>query len=310
MPGEECANDSHHDTCRRPARSSTAAATRPSRSMSCSPSGAHGPRRRALGRLHRRARGRRTARRRQGPLRRQGRPQGGRRPSTARSPTRSRHDAADQVAIDRSLIAARRHRQQGPARRQRHPRRLARRAPRRPRKTRACRSTATWAASQARVLPVPMMNVINGGAHADNPIDFQEFMVMPVGAPTFSRGACAWAPRCSTASRRRSRTPATTRTSATRAASPRTAHHRRGARLPGARRSRAAGFRPGEDIVLALDCGHDEFFENGRYVLAGEGRTLRCGGHGATLRGAGAADTRSSRSRTAWPRTTGTAGRR
>ena len=51
--------------------------------------------------------------------------------------------------------------------------------------------------TQARVLPVPMMNIINGGAHADNPIDFQEFMIMPVGAPTLRR-PCAWAPRCST----------------------------------------------------------------------------------------------------------------
>ena len=53
----------------------------------------------------------------------------------------------------------------------------------------ACRSSAMSAESSACVLPVPMMNVINGGAHADNPIDFQEFMIMPVGAPTFSESA-------------------------------------------------------------------------------------------------------------------------
>ena len=47
-----------------------------------------------------------------------------------------------------------------------------------------------------------MMNIINGGAHADNPIDFQEFMIMPVGAPTLCRGACAWARRCSTRSKK------------------------------------------------------------------------------------------------------------
>ena len=46
-------------------------------------------------------------------------------------------------------------------------------------------------AVNAKVLPLPMMNVINGGAHADNPIDVQEFMIMPVGAPTFSEG-CVW----------------------------------------------------------------------------------------------------------------------
>ena len=49
----------------------------------------------------------------------------------------------------------------------------------------------------ARTLPVPMMNIINGGAHADNPIDFQEFMILPVGARR-SRKRCAWAPKCST----------------------------------------------------------------------------------------------------------------
>ena len=51
--------------------------------------------------------------------------------------------------------------------------------------------------TSARLLPVPMMNIINGGVHADNPIDFQEFMIMPVGAPSFSPKACAWASRCS-----------------------------------------------------------------------------------------------------------------
>ena len=81
---------------------------------------------------------------------------------------------------------ARRHAQQGPPRRQRDPRRLARRRQgARPRR-RACRSTATSAARRRGVLPVPMMNIINGGAHADNPIDFQEFMIMPVGAPSLA----------------------------------------------------------------------------------------------------------------------------
>ena len=51
--------------------------------------------------------------------------------------------------------------------------------------------------ADATLLPVPMMNILNGGVHADNPIDFQEFMIAPVGAPSFAE-ACAWAPRCST----------------------------------------------------------------------------------------------------------------
>ena len=82
----------------------------------------------------------------------------------------------------------RRHAEQGPARRERDPRRLARRreAPRRRR--RPCRSTATSAARRAHVLPVPMLNVINGGAHAQNSIDLQEFMVVPAGALDLRRG--------------------------------------------------------------------------------------------------------------------------
>jgi enolase len=61
-----------------------------------------------------------------------------------------------------------------------------------------CRSTAMSAAPNAHVLPVPMMNIINGGAHADNPIDIQEFMIMPVGAPNRSRTPCAWGRKSST----------------------------------------------------------------------------------------------------------------
>jgi enolase len=83
-----------------------------------------------------------------------------------------------------------------PARRQRHPRRVAGRRQgggrcARPAALSLCRRRL------AHVLPVPMMNIVNGGAHADNPIDFQEFMIMPVGAPTSPR-RCAWARRSST----------------------------------------------------------------------------------------------------------------
>ena len=60
----------------------------------------------------------------------------------------------------------------------------------------SCRSIAMSAARRASLLPVPMMNIINGGAHADNPIDFQEFMIIPVGAPTFAK-RCAGRRKCS-----------------------------------------------------------------------------------------------------------------
>ena len=72
----------------------------------------------------------------------------------------------------------------------------------------------------AHVLPVPMMNVLNGGAHADNKVDFQEFMVVPVGAPQLRRGAAHRAPRSSTRSRGRCTTAGSPPRWATRAASP------------------------------------------------------------------------------------------
>ena len=94
-------------------------------------------------------------------------------------------DALDQVGHRSTAARAGRHAQQGQARRQRHARRLAGRRPRRRRRRSACRCTATSAAPTPSYLPVPMMNVLNGGKHADNNVDFQEFMIMPLGAPTF-----------------------------------------------------------------------------------------------------------------------------
>ena len=121
-----------------------------------------------------------------------------------------------------TLIDARRHRQQVAARRERDPRRLARGRHARGGRGAACRCSATSAATTPRILPVPMMNVINGGAHADNPVDFQEFMIVPVGAPNFSEamrmGDRGLPPAQEDAARARPRD----RRSATRAASRRT----------------------------------------------------------------------------------------
>jgi enolase len=116
--------------------------------------------------------------------------------STARSPRRCRRDATEQVIHRRRADRARRHAEQVPAGRERDPRRLARRA----------KAAADFTGqplyryvggTSARVLPVPMMNIINGGQHADNPIDIQEFMIMPV-ARLASARRCGWAPRSST----------------------------------------------------------------------------------------------------------------
>ena len=146
-------------------------------------------------------------------------------------------------------------------------------------------------------------------SHADNPIDIQEFMIMPVGAPTPSPRRCASAPRSSTRCkkaaqgrrpqhqcRRRGRVRARTSPSADEAL---------GFVMQAIE---AAGYRPGEEVVLALDPAASEFYRGRALRLEGEGKLARCRRHGRVLRRSRAAATRSSRSRTAWPRTTGTAG--
>ena len=91
-------------------------------------------------------------------------------------------DQRDRPDADR----ARRHAEQEPAGRQRHPRRVAWPPPRRPPRRADLPLYRYVGGVSARLLPVPMMNIINGGAHADNPIDIQEFMILPIGAPTFA----------------------------------------------------------------------------------------------------------------------------
>jgi len=123
------------------------------------------------------------------------------------------------------------------------------------------------------LLPVPMMNILNGGAHADNPIDFQEFMVMPVGAPTFSEAL-----RCGTEVFHSLK-------SALHKAGLSTAVGDEGGFAPNIASARealdfilrsveSAGYKAGSDVVLALDCAATEFFKDGKYELEGEGRSL------------------------------------
>jgi enolase len=145
--------------------------------------------------------------------------------------------------------------------------------PRRRRMRAACRSIAMSAGAKAHVLPVPMMNIINGGAHADNPIDFQEFMIMPVGADSFADALRIGAEIFHTLKKGlHDKGPATT-PSATRAASRPTCR-------PPDRRARLhlasiekAGYKPGDDVMLALDCASTEFFKNGKYEMVGEGKS-------------------------------------
>src|SRR5690606_37086685 len=124
----------------------------------------------------------------------------------------------------------------------------------------------------ARVLPVPMMNIINGGAHADNPIDFQEFMVMPVGAPSL-RDAVRWGSEIFHTLKK-----------GLKEASHNTNVGDEGGFAPNLKSAQAAldfimgsiekaGYKPGDDVAIALDCASTEFFKDGAYVYEDERKT-------------------------------------
>ncbi len=125
----------------------------------------------------------------------------------------------------------------------------------------------------AHLLPVPMMNIINGGAHADNPVDIQEFMIMPVGAPDFSEGIRCGSEIFHALKKELSKAGHNTNVGD------------EGGFAPAIKSSQEAldfimssieiaGYKPGEEVVLALDPASTEFFKKGKYVLDGEGKTL------------------------------------
>ena len=124
----------------------------------------------------------------------------------------------------------------------------------------------------AHVLPVPMMNILNGGAHADNPIDFQEFMIMPVGADSFREGLRWGAEIFHTLKK------------GLKDAGHNTNVGDEGGFAPNLKSAQAAldfvmasiekaGYKPGEDVAIALDCASTEFFKDGAYVYEGEKKT-------------------------------------
>ncbi|ROT95671.1 phosphopyruvate hydratase [Altererythrobacter sp. FM1] len=125
----------------------------------------------------------------------------------------------------------------------------------------------------AHVLPVPMMNIINGGEHADNPIDIQEFMIMPVGAPNLAEAVRWGAEVFHTLKKGLSEKGLSTSVGDEGGFAPDIASTRAALDFIMASIERA-GFKPGEDIALALDAASTEFFENGKYELKGEGASL------------------------------------
>ena len=118
----------------------------------------------------------------------------------------------------------------------------------------------------ASVLPVPMMNILNGGAHADNPIDFQEFMVMPVGAESFSEALRCGAEIFHTLKKKLHDAGLATSVGDEGGFAPNLASARDA--LDFIMRSvEEAGYTPGDDVVLALDCAATEFFKDGAYRI-------------------------------------------
>jgi len=126
--------------------------------------------------------------------------------------------------------------------------------------------------ANAHILPVPMMNIINGGVHADNPIDFQEFMILPVGASSI-REAVRWGSEIFHTLKKRLKD-----------AGHNTNVGDEGGFAPNLKSAQAAldfvvesiekaGFKPGEEVALGLDCASTEFFKNGAYVYEGEKKT-------------------------------------
>ncbi|SFV38463.1 phosphopyruvate hydratase [Hyphomicrobium facile] len=134
----------------------------------------------------------------------------------------------------------------------------------------------------AHILPVPMMNIINGGAHADNPIDIQEFMIMPVAAESCADAIRIGAEIFHTLKKN------------LKDAGHNTSVGDEGGFAPNLKSAdealtfimksiEKAGYKPGEDVMLALDCASTEYYKNGKYQLAGEGKSLDSAGNAKYL---------------------------
>ena len=131
--------------------------------------------------------------------------------------------------------------------------------------------------SGAMALPVPMMNVINGGAHANNSLDLQEFMIIPVGAPSFREAVRYGTETFHALKKLIDARGMSTAVGDEGGFAPSVANHEEAIRLV-LQAIESAGYEPGRQIALGLDCASSEFFKDGRYALAGEGLTLDADG--------------------------------
>ena len=129
----------------------------------------------------------------------------------------------------------------------------------------------------AHLLPTPMMNIINGGAHADNPIDFQEFMIMPVSAATLADGVRVGAEVFHALKKKLSEAGHSTNVGDEGGFAPDLKSEEEALSFVMSA-IEAAGYKPGDDVAIALDPASTEFFKDGKYVLAGQGKTLDAGG--------------------------------
>ncbi len=126
--------------------------------------------------------------------------------------------------------------------------------------------------ASARVLPVPMMNILNGGAHADNNVDIQEFMILPVGAPSFSEGL-RWGAEVYHALKGVLKTrKLSTGVGDEGGFAPNLASNEEALVLIG-EAIKKAGYKPGKDIFLGLDCASSEFYKGGKYEIDGSPKT-------------------------------------
>jgi enolase len=126
--------------------------------------------------------------------------------------------------------------------------------------------------TSARTLPVPMMNIINGGMHADNPIDFQEFMIMPVGAATFAEGLRCGAEIFHTLKGELKKAGHNTNVGDEGGFAPNIGSAEAALDFVMAAIGKA-GYSAGKDVMLAMDCAATEFFKDGAYVYSGENKT-------------------------------------